>query len=96
MLTETLARKTQLGAEGKELVQSIVDGVKRVTALFYGLRAFAIGRFDERQEVDMSRIVAEVLRDIGHAVTISGATVTADGCPSSEVVKMTSAVFFKT
>jgi signal transduction histidine kinase len=81
MLTEILARKTELGAEGKELAQNIVDGVKRVTTLFDGLRALALSRSGSRQNVDMSRIVAEVLRDIGHAVTISGATVTADRLP---------------
>ena len=82
MFTEILTRRTELDTQGKELARNIVDSVKRISALFDGLHALAMGCSDQpRQRVDVSWIVGQVLRDIGHAVTNSGATVTADRLP---------------
>jgi light-regulated signal transduction histidine kinase (bacteriophytochrome) len=82
MFTELLIEDTELDPQGKMLAQFIVDGVKRMSVLFEGLHAFAISGFDDpAQPLDLALVVEEVLRDLGHAISTSRATVTVGTLP---------------
>ena len=80
--TELLVRQSTLDAHGKQLAQFIGDGVKRMGVLFEDLNAAAIRGFDDPpQTLALSDLVAEVLQNLEHAITISNAIVTADPLP---------------
>jgi PAS domain S-box-containing protein len=82
MFTQLLAREGQLDARGQQKAQFIVDGVARMAALFEGLHAFALRGFDDPSpRLDLRHVVSEVLLDLGHAIAVSGATVTVGALP---------------
>jgi hypothetical protein len=74
MFTELLLRRVELDAATQQLAQNIIDGIERTAALLDGLHAFAIRGYDEPLlPVDINRVVVDVLRDVGHAITAGGA-----------------------
>jgi PAS domain S-box-containing protein len=82
MFTELLIDEAGLDAQGKEFAQFIVDGTTRMSALFEGLRTFAVNGFDDpSQPVDLAQILRGVLQDLGHAIATSNATVTVGPLP---------------
>jgi len=82
MFTEILIQEAEMDAHGAMMAQFIMNGVTRMAALFEGLHAFAVRGFDDpAQPLDLTVIVAEVLQDLGHAITISNATVTVEPLP---------------
>src|ERR1019366_5915762 len=82
MFTELLIDEAGLDAQGKEFAQFIVDGTTRMSALFEGLRTFAVNGFDDPSHaVDLAQILRGVLQDLGHAIATSNATVTVGPLP---------------
>jgi PAS domain S-box-containing protein len=82
MFTQLLVKKAELDPHGKLLAQFVVDGVTRMSELFEGLHAFAVRGFDDPpRPVDLGAVVAEVLQNLGHAITTSDAIVTVDPLP---------------
>jgi len=82
MFTEILIQEAEMDAHGELMAQFIMNGVTRMSALFEGLHAFAVRGFDDpAQPLDLAIVAAEVLRDLGHAIATSNATVTVDPLP---------------
>jgi len=82
MFTELLLDESDLDASGRQKAHFIVDGIKRMSALFEGLHGFAVRGFDDpAQPLDLTRIVADVLQNLGHAIKVNGAGVTVDRLP---------------
>jgi signal transduction histidine kinase len=82
MFSELLIHEAVLDAQGKQFAQLIVDGIARMSALFEGLRSFAISGHDEpSQPVDLTHVLTNVMQDLGHALAASGAVVTVDPMP---------------
>jgi PAS domain S-box-containing protein len=82
MFTEILIEEAEMDAHGELMAQFIRNGVTRMSALFEGLHAFAVRGFEDPAEpLDLTIVVAEVLRDLAHAITTSDVTVTVDPLP---------------
>ncbi len=82
MFTKLLLDQPDIGANGRQKGQFIVDGVKRMSALFEGLHAFAVSGFEDlAKPLDLHRIVADVLANLGHAIKTSNATFIVDPLP---------------
>jgi light-regulated signal transduction histidine kinase (bacteriophytochrome) len=82
MFTELLTHEAVLDPQCKQFAQLIVDGIARMSALFDGLRSFAVSGQDEpSQLVDLTHVLTNVLQDLGYALAASGAVVTVDPLP---------------
>lgn len=82
MFTELLLEDGQLSDSGKIHAKFVMDGVTRMSALFEGLHAFATSGFDDPdRSIDLSRTVADVLRDLGHAIKTADAKITVAPLP---------------
>jgi PAS domain S-box-containing protein len=82
MFTELLLEEAQLNANGRMQAQFVVDGIARMSSLFEGLHGFAVRGFEDTAQVfDLGNTVAEVLKDLGHAIKASKATVVVDPLP---------------
>ncbi len=82
MFTQLLTGQEGSSADRQAQAGFITDGVVRMSALLEGLHSFAISGFAEPpQPVALNSVVAEVLRNLAHAIAASGATVTVDPLP---------------
>ena len=82
MFTELLVEDGELSESGKIHAKFVMDGVARMSALFEGLHAFATSGFDDPDRpIDLGHTVANVLRDLGHAIKTADATITVAPLP---------------
>ncbi|HXE62539.1 MAG TPA: ATP-binding protein [Bryobacteraceae bacterium] len=80
--TQLLLNHAKLDGEGKEFARLIVEGTTRMSSLIEGLLTSAVHGFDDSyQPLDLAPLVADVLQDLGHAITDSGAIVTVAPLP---------------
>ncbi len=85
MFTELLIEEAELNERGKMHAEFVVAGIARMSALFEGLHAFATSGFDDPpQPFDLGHAVADVLRNLGHAIATTNAIVTVDPLPVVE------------
>ena len=82
VFTEMLGEKTQMDADGKRMVQFIVDGAVRMSALIDDLLSFArTGTHEPAQCVDLQHAAAQATQNLASAINASGAVLTIDRLP---------------
>ena len=83
--TQLLARRYRgtLDADADEFIGYVVEGVSRMQGLIHDLLAYSrVGTRElERREVELDRLVDQVLTDLGPAIEEAGAVVTRDALP---------------
>ncbi len=76
MFTELLIQEAGLDPCAVQQAQSMASGVARMSALFDGLEAFVARGIEEPAvRLDLGRIVAKVVEDLGHVIKTGNATV---------------------
>lgn len=82
MFTELLVEDGELSENGRNHARFVMEGIARMSALFEGLHSFATSGFeDPGRSIDLGRTVANVLRDLGHAIKTADATITVAPLP---------------
>jgi len=82
---ELLQRRygSRLDADADRFIGHTVDAVQRMQSLIQGLLTYSrAGRRREPVEVDLCRVVDDVIRDLGESIDASGALITRDPLPT--------------
>jgi len=88
MFTELLLEDSDLKSGSKVQARFIMDGVARMSALLEGLHTFAQSGFDDAPRLfELGDTLAEVLKNLAHAIKTSGAAITAGPLPAVEGVE---------